>query len=207
MQFHSQCGQDKYLFETFFKDKQDGTYLDIGAHDGITISNSLFFSNIGWKGICVEPNKDVFQKLIVNRPNSICLNVCVGKNEMVNYRKITGYAEMLSGIVSEYDQRHEDRIKREISMFGGDYTMEQIESKTIDSILDENNFKKIDFCSIDVEGGEFNILSNSDFSKFDIDIFIIENNYGENKVRELMESNGYSYIQNVDSDQVFKKNK
>ena len=39
----------------FFPKKNDGFYLDIGAHDGITISNRLFFENLGWNGILIEP--------------------------------------------------------------------------------------------------------------------------------------------------------
>jgi hypothetical protein len=35
-----------------------GFYLDIGANDGMQISNSVFFDLcLGWRGICAEPNK------------------------------------------------------------------------------------------------------------------------------------------------------
>ena len=48
MEFYSQYGQDKFLFENFFKEKNNGFYLDIGAHDGITLSNTYFFEKLGW---------------------------------------------------------------------------------------------------------------------------------------------------------------
>lgn len=42
MQFYSQIGQDRYLLDSFFRGKRNGVFLDIGAYDGQTFSNSLF---------------------------------------------------------------------------------------------------------------------------------------------------------------------
>jgi len=47
-----------------------GYFVDIGAHDGITNSNSYIFEKyFGWSGICVEPNPNLrsYQTLINNR--------------------------------------------------------------------------------------------------------------------------------------------
>jgi hypothetical protein len=42
---------------TLYKEKA----LEIGAFDGLTMSNTCFFEKeLGWKGICVEPNPDTF---------------------------------------------------------------------------------------------------------------------------------------------------
>ena len=53
--YYSQLGQDRFLNENYFKNKLTGTFVDIGAHDGNTYSNSKFFENLGWSGLCVEP--------------------------------------------------------------------------------------------------------------------------------------------------------
>ena len=53
--YNSQYGQDRYLNEHFFHDKEGGFFVDIGAHNGVTISDSLFYEKeLGWKGICLE---------------------------------------------------------------------------------------------------------------------------------------------------------
>ena len=44
--FYSQCKQDQFVYETFFKDKKDGFFVEIGADDGITFSNTLFFEEL-----------------------------------------------------------------------------------------------------------------------------------------------------------------
>ena len=63
----SQFNQDKFIFENFFPVKSDGVFVDIGAHDGITLSNTWFFENyLGWTGYCFEPNPSLFAKLVEN---------------------------------------------------------------------------------------------------------------------------------------------
>lgn len=48
-QYYLQYAQDLLLNEVLFKGKQNGFFLDIGAHDGITLSNSCFFEKeMGW---------------------------------------------------------------------------------------------------------------------------------------------------------------
>ena len=41
--YKSQFGQDRWLNETIFRNKQNGLFVDVGAHDGVTFSNSYFF--------------------------------------------------------------------------------------------------------------------------------------------------------------------
>lgn len=43
MTYHSQESQDRYLDENIFKGFRNGTFVDVGAHDGLTINNTLFF--------------------------------------------------------------------------------------------------------------------------------------------------------------------
>ncbi len=64
VKFHSQVGQDRFLLENFFRGKRGGVFVDIGAYDGETFSNSLFFERtMGWTGLCVEPLPSAFEKL------------------------------------------------------------------------------------------------------------------------------------------------
>ena len=53
MNYYSQFEQDKFVYENFFQGKTDGYFVDIGAHDGTTFSNSRFFEELGWTGVCV----------------------------------------------------------------------------------------------------------------------------------------------------------
>src|SRR6266404_4750051 len=76
-QYKSQYLQDILLDRWLFGGITGGTFVDIGAHDGVTYSNSFLFERLrGWGGVCIEPNPAVFAQLAVNR-QCTTLNCCV----------------------------------------------------------------------------------------------------------------------------------
>ncbi len=201
--YFSQYNQDKFLNEVVFFNKKEGFFIDIGAHDGISFSNSLFFERYnGWSGICVEPNPSVFNKLVSNR-KSINLNVCIGsENKKVKFTQIEGYSEMLSGITEKYDDRHLERINNYILTKGG--TKKEIEVEMIPlNDIDELKNKKIDFISIDTEGNEFDIVNSIRFDLLNVKSLVIENNYKDSSIKEYLSSQGFEYIYKLDCDEVF----
>lgn len=203
--YFSQYNQDKFLDEVLFLKKENGFFIDIGAHDGITISNSLFFEKYrNWSGICVEPNPKVYQKLIKNR-KSTNLNVCIGdKNKKVKFTQIEGYSEMLSGITENYDLRHIKRIDKELAQKGGKRSEIEIQMIKLNDVQNIKN-QTIDFISIDTEGNEYNILKSIDFDKIEVKAIVVENNYKDLKIRNYLINNGYKFIINLDSDDVYLK--
>lgn len=55
--FRSQQGEDKFLLKNYFKNVCDceGTYIEMGALDGISFSNSWVFNKVmNWKGLLIE---------------------------------------------------------------------------------------------------------------------------------------------------------
>src|SRR5947207_13570279 len=81
VKFYSQVGQDRFLLENFFRGKRGGVFLDIGAYDGETLSNTLFFEKtMGWTGLCVEPLPAAFAKLRATR-KAVCENISVADFE------------------------------------------------------------------------------------------------------------------------------
>jgi len=59
----SQFGQDIFCFNKYFHDRMTGTFVDIGASDGFTFSNTWAYEKIGWNGLCLEPRPNMFEKL------------------------------------------------------------------------------------------------------------------------------------------------
>ena len=59
--------------------------------------------------------------------------------------------------------------------------------------------------SLDVEGGEVDILSNFDFDAFDIQLWSIENNTQSTVIPELMRDNGYDLIKFAGVADIFRK--
>src|SRR5262249_14412066 len=118
--YQSQCAQDIFLDRWLFGGISGGIFVDIGAHDGGTGSNSYFFEKTRhWRGICIEPNPTVYAKLVENR-SCILRNCCISdRSGIVPFLKVSGYAEMLSGIVDKYDPQHRMRVQHELQEFGG----------------------------------------------------------------------------------------
>jgi FkbM family methyltransferase len=191
--YYSQVNQDRIVDFTFSR-KTKGVFLDVGAHDGITLSNTYFFEkNRHWTGICIEPNPDVFQKLVANR-HCICENCAVATEEkQLIYRKVKGhyYSEMLGGILEFMDAEHIERINKEVATHVECSTEDiPVACKRLENILNKHGVNEIDYLSIDTEGAEYEILQSLDFDKFNIRLMSVECNK-ESQVYNLLSSKGY----------------
>ncbi len=206
MGYYSQYGQDRYVYENFFKGKTDGVFVDIGAHNGIAFSNSKFFEDLGWKGVCVEPIPEEFNELKKNR-SAICIQGCIsnvpGKSK---FWRITGPNETLSGLIAKYDPRHVSRIRNDVFFQGGSIDTIDVDCYLLNDVLNENGLFHIDYLSIDTEGGELDILKSIDFSRFDIEIIDVEDNYGEN-FTDFLNTKGYLPVENLFGDKIYQKNR
>lgn len=205
LNYYSQYDQDK-IVDLYFKSKKNGFFLDLGAHDGISCSNTYFFEKErNWTGICVEPIPDVYKLLTENR-KSINYNVCISdKDGIVNFRRVNGAPEMLSGILEFMPSEHIDRINHECSLYNGSFEDIKVESKNINSILMKHGNPKIDFLSIDTEGAEFSILKTIDFEKNQIEFLTVENNNSSDEIRKYLKNKGYKLIPFI-TDDFFIKN-
>lgn len=201
LQFYSQYKQDKFVYETFFRDTRNGTFVDIGANDGETLSNTLFFEEqLGWNGICIEPLPHIFEKL-KNRRRCLCIQGCIADHDGTEeFLMIKGYAEMLSGIIRHYDPHHRARIEAESH---GNYQKVKVNTYNLNTLLNHYGFKHIDYLSIDTEGGELGILQSIDFTTYSISVIDVENNYNDSRIKEFLASKGYRFITRIDCDEIY----
>ena len=204
MKFYSQFQQDKFVYENYFKNKQNGFFVDIGAYDGEIDSNSLFFENLGWNGICLEPNPIMFENLQKIRKCE-CLPYAVSdKNEINQFFQIKEGPTTLSGLANEFDQSAIARINEYNLEDSQDFDYLNVECKTFDSIVKTYN---IDFLSLDTEGNELKILQSIDFNKYDIDVITVENNNYDDRFFNFLNTKNYTFITRLGCDELYKKNK
>ena len=207
MKFYSQFGQDQWLYNNHFKNQKGGTFLEIGADDGVDKSNSMFFEeSLGWNGICIEPSPPRFKLLSKNR-NCICENCAISNEEgEVEFMDIQGYGKGLSGIIDKYSEQHKRRIETEIR-HPKNKGREIITVKTdlLSNILDRHGIYEIDFCTIDTEGGEMEIVQSIDLNKYKIKIILVENNYKQTNIQSHLASHGYQHVHKLEIDDAFLK--
>ena len=118
MKTPSQHNQDLKADKAFLSDIAKGTFLELGSMDGIRNSNTLYFEQKGWDGICIEAHPDLYQGLLENR-NCHRINAAVtnSPNKSIKFIKIPEDGPAgLSGIVDNYEPQHLRRIERECKL-------------------------------------------------------------------------------------------
>jgi FkbM family methyltransferase len=201
----SQFGQDKWVAEVLLPNARPGVFVDVGAHDGISFSNTYYLEReLGWSGLAVEPNPEMYTKLKRQR-RCIALEGCVAPQDgRVRFLQISGYSQMLSGIVGEFDPRHKKRIENEVRVYGGSSREIEVDGYTLGNLLATYGLTHVDYLSLDVEGPEYLILESLDFRRFDVSVIGVENNYGDARMPRLLKAKGYS-LHSIVGDEFYVK--
>lgn len=191
MESFSQHGQDRFIYERFFKNASNpGAFVDVGAYDGVTFSNTLLFERIGWSGICIEALPSVFDKLKAAR-SSVCVLCAVadrsGTGTFLEVDMPSGFEKMYSGLKANFDRRH----RKTIQQWGQNPKEIEVPIRTLAELLREYRIERVDYLSIDTEGSEWKILRGFNFRAFDVRVISVENNYQDHKIRKHMFDNGY----------------
>jgi FkbM family methyltransferase len=191
----SQLGQDR-LVDEYLQGRRNGVFVDIGAYDGVTFSNTVMLERErGWTGICIEPLPDIFAELRENR-RCICVHACLGNREeegveFLAVQSDAARARMLSGVLSEYDPRHLNRVDVELNEFGGTKSVIRVPMRHLHALLHEHGIGHVDYLSIDTEGSELLILRSTILSAIGNPCITVENNYDDPCIDAVLRNQGY----------------
>ena len=183
--YFAQFGEDRIL-DAIFQHQREGNCVEVGANDGITDSMTYHFELMGWECLLVEPVPDLARKISEKR-NCIVKTYAASSIEGEASFTIAEKALGMSGLGLSKDQR------KKITRAGGTPKETTVRKKTLDSILEESNFSRIDFISIDVEGHELEVLKGFSLENFQPRIVLIEDNQDQTDpaVQDHMKSKGY----------------
>lgn len=197
----SQLDQDLEVLK-FYKNKNNGFFIEIGASDGIELSNTyLLETQYNWKGICAEPIPSKFEQLVKNRPNSKCSdNAVYNQSNLDVIFDIANECPLLSGISNtlNYHKNRDDSKKTKI-------TVKTISLNDLLEKFDAPLF--IEYLSLDTEGSELEILKSVNFQKYIFGLIHVEHNFIEplrTKIKTLLTSNDYIYIKENQWDDFYK---
>jgi FkbM family methyltransferase len=186
---------DDFLIWSLFPDETEGFFVDVGAFDGIHLSNSYSFELAGWTGICVEANPEYFPILEKNRPGSRNVQAaCVGDPDQKTVEFLSEPLGLLSGIEAFKTRNMERRYAKRGMQFPG-WTKVSVPAKTLTQILAEAEAPaEISFLSVDVEGTETDVLLGLDFSKFTFRLIVAEANSPKDEAAMIALLKGYGYF-------------
>jgi FkbM family methyltransferase len=173
--------------------KERGFFIDIGAADGITGSNTYILEKFyKWSGICVDPNP-VFLQSLFNCRDTVVSSLCVhSETGKILPFQFADNPDLFYGWNFRASLRqHAEPIDFEVAK-----SFREINVLTIslnDLLKLYNAPYNIDYLSIDAEGSEYAILSTFDFSKYNITCITVEHAFREDRedLYKLLTSKGY----------------
>jgi len=175
----------------------DGFYVELGANDGISQSNTLYLEkNLNWKGVLVEPNNENYLKCLRNRSNlnAIFHNACVSfnfKKEFVNFL----YADLMSVSLDLELDLSDPYLHQKIGLnFLSDNKSDLhflAPAATLNSLLIRANAPSlIDLLVLDVEGAEMEVLKGINHHIFKFKYMCIESRNNQ-RLSDYLNSLGY----------------
>jgi FkbM family methyltransferase len=196
-EYYSQVGQDKFVNEHYFKNMRNGTFVEIGAYNGVCFSNSYFFEKeLDWRGLCIEPVPRVFADLQKSR-TCTCIQAAMAGTEGVMQFVDIEKLEELSGLKKFFDE--EPHRWHVVNLYlastpGSSYKIIDIPVITFNKTMDEHGITRVDYLSIDTEGSELDIIKSIDFDRIAIYVISVENNENTHDVRDILESKGFTFV-------------
>jgi FkbM family methyltransferase len=172
MNYYSQIGQDKYYIEEICKYKRKGRFLDVGANDGMTESNTYSLEHhLGWTGVCIESNPCMVPLCIQNRPQSQVIEATVWSSSSIlefEYPGPNGIGKSKLARIANIDY-NKDYFVEEFQ----ERKVYETQSTTIDELLGPGNHE-FDFMSLDIEGAELEALKGIDWVRTSIGFMTVE---------------------------------
>ena len=179
----SQEREDHYVHEHFFSGLQEGTFVELGALDGLRYSNTYIFEKaFDWRGLLIEAETENYIALERNRgqgKNAVTLHaaICAGDK----FLKLYGTGPMAS------TNRDDKMIKTGKVSWAPCLRM--------GDVLLRSGIDNIDFLSLDVEGAELETLETMDFGKTPTFVILVEMrkvDEGSNpKIRKHLHEHGF----------------
>jgi FkbM family methyltransferase len=144
-------------------DRDDGFFIEAGAHDGYTQSNSYWLEHFrGWRGLLVEPMPESAAEARKSRPASVVAQCALVSAEHPGQKIRMRFGDLMSMV----DGARESEWSKKGTILGWTDPYElDVCARTLSSLLDEMAAPEIDLLSLDVEGFEVSALEGLDLER------------------------------------------
>jgi FkbM family methyltransferase len=164
---------------------ETGTFLDIGANDGKTLSNTHALALLGWSGHCVEPSPTAFERLVElykDNKKIRCYDCAICEKDGFFTLFESGSHQSIgdTGLVSSL-------LKSETLKWSEYTSFKEVEvlCATWKTFARENEISQVEFISIDAEGMDLQILGQMELKKLGCGMLCVEYGLDENLRKEM----------------------
>lgn len=209
-----QWAEDVVVRKLFLRSKKRGTYVDLGAHHPFLHSNTAWLWLKGWHGINVDANHRSITLFKQVRTNDINLNLAIipASQYAEGARSIELYLPDETSIETGKDGITATASVNQSVASERDYKRtEQVEAIDVQTLFEQQNLTEIDYLNIDVEGMDYQILQDIDFTKVTIHAISIED-YSpsiqqavNSEITQYLSAQGYDLVSRVGPTSIFAR--
>lgn len=184
-------GEDR-IIETLLKTKitYNGFYVDVGANHPKFLSNTYSLYRKGWRGICIDANKELIKKYAFFRPKDHAVHALVS-----DIPAARAFYQVQNDVLSTTDSRFLNDFEKE----GLEIKEVKMQSITLTDVLEKyeapNDF---DLLTVDAEEHDLEVLKGLDWKRYRPKLVVVEDetfdfqNGATNPLVFYMRQNGYS---------------
>ena len=166
----------------FFKQAQQGVFVEGGANHPTMDNQTWFLEQRGWSGVLVEPNPDMVKLLVEQRLRSRVVHAAAGApGQPEEVDLLLGLNPLHSTLAPMLGDQLSGKTAR-------------VKLRTLNSILAETGVNRIDFLSIDVEGVELQVLQGLDFARHAPRLILIEEHRRDYSKHFYLRRQGYRLV-------------
>ena len=160
--------QQRAVIRDFFGGRRDGVFVDVGSAHYRDLSMSYFLEkDFGWSGIAIDALEHWGPGYEEHRPRTRFFVFIVTDHAGAQEPFYRLKGDIGSTALKERADMLEDDFQKEV-------TEVLVPTITLDKLLDDASIEKIDFLSMDIEGGEIAALAGFDIERFRPELVGIE---------------------------------
>ncbi|XP_068233800.1 protein Star-like [Palaemon carinicauda] len=194
-----------------FKDKRNGFFVEAGALDGETMSNTLTLEReLNWTGLLIEPDELDYKSLTIKHRKAWTANVCLSPNPYPSKEMLTQHIHYAGPMAIPLGFKM--RAMHGLASFSsqkalGNSWFAKVQCIPLESMLMALRVTRVDLLVLDIEGAEMAVLKHFDLDKFDVQVVCLEWKVLEeiDDISRDFEKRGYKEIARNREDVIFIK--
>jgi len=178
--------EEEGVINSLFGDK--GRFLDVGAFDGKTFSNTLRLYERGWSGVLVEPSPNSFAGLKRTydwKPHVVLINAAVAK-----WDGTISFFDSGGDAISSTDFNHKEKWEKGHNC---KFSPIEVASISFETLFKEYGFD-YDFVSIDTEATNLEVLKMFPFDKCNPMCLCIEHDGMYGQIADMLSPLGHREV-------------